>query len=237
VLLASERDSARRELDALLYAISHDLRAPLRSLSGFGQALAELQGANLDATAAHYLGRMQAASRKLSEMIDALLSLSRIAQADFAKRRVDITQLCGEAAATVLARYAGRAIDLQIAAGMQAFGDSRMLRTLLELLLDNACKFTARNAQATIAVAPVSAAGNAADGMYAFSVTDNGVGFDATYADKLFQPFRRLHAESDFAGIGIGLAAAKNIVARHAGSIRLESLQPGARVVVTLPTA
>lgn len=227
--LTEQVTTARRELEALSYAVSHDLRAPLRSLSGFSQALADLPAGSIDAKAAHYLERIQQASRKLSTLIDALLTLSRIARADMQLRSLDFTQICNEAAATVRSRYPDRNVELTIAPGMRAFGDSRMLRTAMENLLDNAWKFTAQRTDAKISV---SQEGDA------YVIRDNGAGFDMTYAEKLFRPFQRMHAETQFPGIGAGLAAVQRIVDRHGGRVWADA-QPeqGATLHLSLPPA
>jgi light-regulated signal transduction histidine kinase (bacteriophytochrome) len=208
--LTEQVATARRELEALSYAVSHDLRAPLRSLSGFSQALAELPNDTLDPKAAHFLDRIQQASRKLSTLIDALINLSRIARADMQPRALDFTQLCTEVAASVSARYPDRVVQLDIAPGMTAFGDSRMLRTAMENLLDNAWKSVAHRSHATVSVAQEGDT---------YVVRDNGLGFDMTYAEKLFRPFQRMHADMQFPGIGVGLAAVQRIVARHGGRV------------------
>lgn len=212
--LTEQLSAARRELEALSYAVSHDLRAPLRSLSGFSQALTEMPAGTLDPKAAHYLERIQQASQKLSTLIDALLNLARIGRADMQPRALDFSQLCNEAATTVRGRHADRIVQLTIAPGMTAFGDSRMLRTMLEHLIDNAVKAVADRDDATISITH--------DGD-TYTVRDNGMGFDMAYADKLFRPFQRMHAESQFPGVGTGLAAAQRIVSRHGGRIWAEA--------------
>ena len=224
--LTEQCTAARSELDAFAYAISHDLRAPLRSLSGFSQALIELPNDHADPKAQHYLNRIQQATRKMAELIDALLSLSRIASADMQMRQLDFTQLCQEAASMVSRKYPERSVITHIAPNMTANGDSRLLRTAMELLLDNAWKFTVSRSDAAVSV-------GAQDANY--FVRDNGVGFDMAYADKLFRPFQRLHAETHFSGDGMGLATAQRIIARHGGRIWAEA-QPdhGATIYFSL---
>jgi signal transduction histidine kinase len=216
--VAEQAAAARRELEAFTYAVSHDLRAPLRSLSGFSQALIELPNANLDPKAKHYLDRIQQAGRKMSELIDALLSLSRVSRADVQLRSFDLTRLCEEAATAVGAKYPDRSVQLRIAPNMTATGDSRLLRTAIELLLDNAWKFTASATDAQVGITQA-----VTDGECIVCVRDNGVGFDPIYAEKLFRPFQRLHADPQFPGLGIGLATAQRIVARHNGRIWAEA--------------
>ncbi len=226
--LTEQSDAARRELEAFAYAISHDLRAPLRSLSGFSQALIELPNANIDPKAQHYLNRIQQAARKMADLIDALLRLSRISSADLQLRPLDFTQLCQEAAGAASRKYPERSVVVHIAPNMTAYGDSRLLRTGVELLFDNAWKFTAPRSDATVSVGVQDTT---------YFMRDNGVGFDMAYADKLFRPFQRLHADSQFGGIGIGLATMQRIIARHGGRIWAEA-QPdhGATVFFSLPT-
>jgi len=229
--LTEQCDAARRELESFTYAVSHDLRAPLRSLSGFSQALAELPDSNLDPKAQHYLARIQQAGHRISDLIDALLGLSRISRADLQLRRLDFTQLCNEAATTVRARYPGHAMQLTIAPEMSVFGDSRMLRTAMELLLDNAFKFTANRTQPQASVEPM-----VVDGAEVICVRDNGAGFDMAYADKLFRPFQRLHGDAQFAGLGIGLATVQRILSRHAGRVWAQAAPlQGAQFFLALP--
>ena len=209
-----QRDAAQRELDALLYAVSHDLRAPLRSVSGFSQVLADSLDAK-DEKTRHYIERIHQASRKLSEYIDALLTLSRIAQADLHPRDIDFAQLCREALQTIQSKYAGRTIQLEVAPHLHAFGDQRLLRTALEMLLDNAAKFSSRCDIIQIEI------GRTHEGAY--FVKDHGAGFDMKYAEKLGRPFQRLHADSDFPGLGAGLAVVQRIVGRHLGRIWFDS--------------
>lgn len=225
--LKEQQSAAAHELDAFLYAVSHDLRAPLRSLSGFSQALLESQDLDADQRR-HYLERIQQASRKLAELIDALLSLSRISRADLNLRTVDVSTACAQAVTVVAAKYPERRVTVTIAPGLTAVADHRLLRLALEQLLDNAFKFTAARA------APAIEIGRNARGE--FYIADNGVGFDIALQDKLFRPFQRLHADPQFAGTGIGLAMVHRILARHGGSIRLEPRSGGgATALFTLP--
>jgi signal transduction histidine kinase len=231
-ILQADRASLAGELEALTYAVSHDLRAPLRSLSGFSQALLELPNANLDPKAQHYLSRIQQAGHKMSELIDALLVLSRIARADMQVRELDFSQLCRDAAETIARNYSHRQVQLNIDANMRAWGDARMLRTAIEQLLDNAWKFTSNVPQANVVIG----VRNSGSANITYSISDNGIGFDMTYADKLFRPFQRLHAEPQIPGLGIGLATVRRIVARHHGQIRIESaIGAGTCALLTLP--
>jgi signal transduction histidine kinase len=225
-LLKEQNAEAMRELDSFAYAVSHDLRAPLRSLSGFSQAL--LEGNEADAgKSRHYLERIQQASKKMSELIDALLSISRVSRAEVHFRDIDFSRLCSDAIAAVGAKYPDRSIAVEIAPGLRCFGDPRLVRNAVELLIDNAYKFTARTDGARIDIG-VSEAGE-------FYIADNGAGFDPAYADKLFKPFQRLHAEPQFTGIGVGLATVHRIMSRHGGRIRIQgNLDGGATVFLAL---
>jgi signal transduction histidine kinase len=231
--LQNERSAMARDYEALAYAVSHDLRAPLRSLSGFSQALLDLPGNALDPKAAHYLQRIQQAGHKLSASIEALLTLSRVAQTELRPQQVDLSQLCSEAGTAVRARFATRAIDVRIDNGMLVTGDPTLLRIAIDALLENACKF---NRAATILI--TIRREPAEPGMMLLAISDNGVGFDMAYADKLFEPFRRMHAEAEYPGLGMGLATVRRIAARHGGcaTVRAQPLS-GTTVLLMLPEA
>jgi light-regulated signal transduction histidine kinase (bacteriophytochrome) len=211
-------EAANRELESFAYAVSHDLRAPLRSLSGFSQILRESSPPGLDEQSKHYLQRIHESSQRMSALIDDLLGLSRITRAEFNPRPVDLSQIVHDAAAVVRERYPGRNVEIEIAPAMNAQGDTRLLRIALENLLDNAWKYTAHENPARISVG-VQQTGQE----LVYFVRDNGVGFDMQYAGKLFAPFQRLHAESEFPGTGIGLVTVQRIVARHGGRVWVEA--------------
>ncbi len=211
-------EAANRELESFAYAVSHDLRAPLRSLSGFSQILRESAPAGLDDKSLHYLRRIQESSQRMSNLIDDLLGLSRISRAELNTRPANLSQIASEAAAAVRERYPNRAVELAIEVDMGVHGDTRLLRIAMENLLDNAWKYTAHANPARIEVGfedtiegPV------------YYVRDNGVGFDMQYAGKLFAPFQRLHAESKFPGTGIGLVTVQRIIARHGGRVWVDA--------------
>ncbi len=207
-------ESANRELEAFAYAVSHDLRAPLRSMSGFSQILQESAPESLDEKSRGYLRRICDASARMSALIDDLLSLSRISRSELTPRETSLTQIATDVAATVRDRYPGRAVELTIQPGMDVHGDTRLLRIAMENLLDNAWKYTANADPARIEVGCESS-----DSGNTYFVRDNGVGFDMAYSAKLFGPFQRLHAESQFPGTGIGLVTVQRIIARHGGRI------------------
>jgi len=211
---------ANRELESFAYAVSHDLRAPLRSLSGFSQILRETAPAGLDEKSQHYLQRIQEASQRMSSLIEDLLSLSRISRAELSARPANLSQIAADAAAAIRERYPGREVELQIQPDMHVHGDPRLLRLAMENLLDNAWKYTA-----TVQTARVQIGTQPGEHGPVYFVRDNGVGFDMQYAGKLFAPFQRLHADSQFPGTGIGLVTVQRILARHGGHIWADAKQ------------
>jgi light-regulated signal transduction histidine kinase (bacteriophytochrome) len=224
-------EATNRELEAFAYAVSHDLRAPLRSMSGFSQLLQELPAGQLDDKSKHYLQRIHEASKRMSSLIEDLLSLSRINRSELTPRPVDLTQLASDTAAVVRERYPNREVALHIEPGMTTFGDARLLRIALENLLDNAWKYTAHTEGARVDVGS-----QLESNMRTYFVRDNGVGFDMAYSGKLFGPFQRLHAESQYPGTGIGLVTVQRILARHGGRIWAEAApNQGATFYFTIP--
>ena len=212
-------EAANRELEAFAYAVSHDLRAPLRSMSGFSQILRETAPAGLDEKSLHYLSRIHDASMKMSGLIEDLLSLSRVSRTALAPRAVDLTALWSEAATIVRERYPGREVELTIQPGLHIVGDGRLLRIALENLLDNAWKYSSVRSTAQISIGSEQR-----NDECVHYIRDNGVGFDMAYAGKLFWPFQRLHAESQFTGTGIGLVTVQRIVAMHGGRVWAEAV-------------
>jgi light-regulated signal transduction histidine kinase (bacteriophytochrome) len=207
-------EAANRELEAFVYAVSHDLRAPLRSMSGFSQILQETAPAALDEKSRHYLQRIQDASLRMSSLIEDLLNLSRIGRSELTARPISLSQIAAEAAAAVRERHPAREVHLEIAPGMDVNADPRLLRIALENLVSNAWKYTARAAQAQVTIGT-----QAGEHGPVYFVRDNGIGFDMKYADKLFVPFQRLHAETEFPGSGIGLVTIQRIIVRHGGRV------------------
>ena len=207
-------EAANRELEAFAYAVSHDLRAPLRSMSGFSQILQETAPAGLDEKSRHYLQRIHDASMRMSGLIEDLLNLSRIGRSELTARPISLSQVAAEAAAAVRERHPKRDVQLDIAQGLAVNADPRLLRIALENLLSNAWKYTARASQASVSVGMQTGEHGPV-----YFVRDNGVGFDMKYADKLFVPFQRLHPETEFPGSGIGLVTVQRIIARHGGRI------------------
>ena len=211
-------ESANRELEAFAYAVSHDLRAPLRSMSGFSQILQENAPPGLDDKSRHYLQRIHDASVRMSGLIDDLLNLSRIGRSELTARTISLSQIATEAAAAVRERHPTREVQLEVTPGMEVSADPRLVRIALENLLSNAWKYTSRASQANVSVGT-----QASEHGPVYFVRDNGVGFDMKYADKLFVPFQRLHPEAEFPGSGIGLVTVQRIIARHGGRVWAEA--------------
>lgn len=206
-----ELTQANHELESFAYIVSHDLRAPLRSIDGFGRILAERYHAVIDAQGQDYLARVRNAASRMDELIDALLKMSRISRGEFKRAPLDLTRMAGDVLSELRQTEPGREVAVRIAPGLQADGDPALVRNLLENLLGNAWKFTANTARATIEFG-VEPGG-------VFYVADNGAGFNADYAGKLFRPFQRLHRDDEFKGHGVGLASVRRIVERHGGTI------------------
>jgi signal transduction histidine kinase len=203
---------ANKELEAFAYSVSHDLRAPLRAIDGFSKILLDRHTAALDDEGRHFLTRVRAGAGRMSQLIDALLDLSRLGRAPLRAEAVDLSDIAHRVVDELRRRDPERAVTVEIAEGLAARGDRRLLTIALENLLGNAWKFTGERA------APHIWVGRTNDATEAFFVRDDGAGFDETYADKLFAPFQRLHG-AEFEGTGIGLATVQRIVARHGGRI------------------
>jgi signal transduction histidine kinase len=218
-----------RELSSLNYAISHDLRAPLRAIDGFSRILREECRDSIDARHAGYLERISAAANELGTLIDDLLQLSRVGRAELRPGPVDLSDMARRAVADLQER-SNRVVEVVIDDGLVAYGDRRLLRIALEHLIGNCWKFTATSHAARVEFRSREAAGQSE-----FTIADNGVGFDQAQADKLFQPFQRLHGR-EFPGTGIGLAVVHKIIDRHGGRIRAEGqVGQGACFSFTLP--
>jgi PAS domain S-box-containing protein len=218
----AELEASTRELDAFAYSVSHDLRAPLRSLEGFSQVLLEDYAADLDEEAQRYLGRIQANVARMAQMIDDLLHLSRATRSQLRREHTDLSARSREVLAELAAQQPGRTVETVVPDGLVARADPHLVRLVLQNLIGNAWKFTAHRDDAVIRVCV-----RRQDGVDVFSVEDNGAGFDMTYAYKMFDPFQRLHSAAEFEGTGIGLAIVARIVTRHGGRIRADGA-PGA---------
>jgi PAS domain S-box-containing protein len=217
----AELEATARELDAFAYSVSHDLRAPLRSLHGFSQILMEDYAEGLDDDGRKYLQRIQANVARMGQLIDDLLRLSRATRTGLKREQVDIGAQASEIIGELRSADPGRRAETVIADALVTTGDSRLIRLALENLLSNAWKFTSKREYAIISVGAVDRPGGRV-----FFVRDNGAGFDMRYAAKLFDPFQRLHPAAEFEGSGIGLAIVHRIVSRHGGRIWVES-EPG----------
>ncbi len=213
-----ELSDANRELESFAYSVSHDLRAPLRGIDGFSRLLEERHAEGLDQTGRDYLARVRKGTARMGELIEALLKLSRIRRSEPDVAQVDVTALAEEVLAELRDANPGRQLHAHVQPGMVAQADRTLLRNLLDNLLGNAWKFTVGKADARVDMR----SWRDDDGQTWFEVRDNGAGFDATYADKLFKPFQRLHGQDEFPGHGIGLATVRRIVERHGGSIHAE---------------
>ena len=222
---------ANRHLEAFSYSVAHDLRAPLRAIRAFAGMLEEL-GPVLDTANRDHLRRVVGATEQMGDRIDALLELSRISRVELARVPVDLGRVAASAVDELRARDPARAVDVAIAPDLHADADARLVRALVDNLLANAWKFTATRARARIDI------GVHRDGAVpVFFVRDDGVGFDPTYADRLFAPFQRLHGR-EFPGTGVGLATVQRIVERHRGRIWAESVvDEGATFFFTLADA
>ena len=223
-------EASNEELEAFCFSVAHDLRAPLRGIQGFSQVLLEDYAPMVDPRGQDYLNRVSAAALRMSELIDDLLTLSRISRGPLSRGPVDLTAIAKQTAGD-LERTQGRQVKTTIAEGLKATADARLIQIVFENLLGNAWKFTSK-----IDAPSVEVGSQSIDGTAQFFVRDNGAGFDTAYASKLFAPFQRLHAEKDFAGTGIGLATVQRIVRRHGGRVWASAaVDQGASFYFTLP--
>ena len=221
-----ELDNAGRELDSLAHSVSHDLRAPLRVVDGFATIVLEDygdRGKPLDDLGRDHLRRIVAASQRMNSMIDMLLNLSRMTSRELATEKVDLSQIARELSDDLRddmrAREPARSIEFFIAPGLRANGDPTLLRLVLQNLLVNAAKFTAKSRDARVEVGSKDEGESAA-----FFVRDNGAGFDMRFAEKMFGMFQRLHSANEFPGTGVGLATVQKIVQRHGGRVWAEAI-------------
>lgn len=215
----TQLEAANKELEAFAYSVSHDLRAPLRGIDGFSQALLEDYEDILDAQGQDYLNRVRSASQHMGQLIDDLLKLSRISRQEMQVEQVDLSALANEIAEELRQAEAGRKVEFVIAEGVTVRGDPNLLRIMLNNLMANAWKFTAKVTQARIHFYETEK-----DGEKIYVVQDNGAGFDMQYAHNLFGAFQRLHSVREYEGTGIGLATALRIIHRHGGRIWAEAV-------------
>src|SRR5437870_5745488 len=227
---ALELQAANSELDAFAYSVSHDLRAPLRSIDGFSQVLLEDYGERLDEGGRDSLQRVRAASQRMATLIDDLLKLARVTRTEMRTERVDLSGMAREIVLDIQRTAPDRQVEFAIAPGLEAQGDFRLLRVVLDNLLRNGWKYTGKQAQPRVEFTAVDE-----NGGRVFVVKDNGAGFDMKYADKLFGVFQRLHSITEFEGTGVGLATVRRIINRHGGRIWAEGIvDQGATFYFTL---
>ena len=227
----AELAAANGELEGFAYAVAHDLRAPLRALSGFSQALEEDYGDRLEGEAKTYLDQIGIASRKMGELIEGILTLSRVTRGELRRDRIDLSALATQLLEELARMEPARQVRWRIEPGIEAVGDARMIEDVLRNLLGNAWKYTAKTPEPLIRVHT-----EAKERALYFCVADNGAGFDMAHAERLFKPFQRLHRQDEFPGIGIGLATVQRIVHRHGGEMRAEGRPAGgATFCFTLP--
>ncbi len=226
-------ESANKELEAFSYSVSHDLRAPLRAISGFSQAVMEDYAPRLDDEGRRYLGLIQENAHRMGRLIDDLLAFSRLGRQQMIKSTIDMETMTKSVFEELAAQEPGRKIKIKFTAHASppVYGDSSMIRQVLVNLLSNAIKFTRPRENAQIEFGYLPKLG---DGAY--YIKDNGVGFDMRYLNKLFGVFQRLHSVAEFEGTGVGLALVNRIIARHGGRVWAEGIvDQGATFYFTLP--
>lgn len=219
-LCNADLKKAQDELEALGHAVSHDLRGPLRAIAGFSEILISDYGDELEETAASYLHRIRTNVRQMDELLCALLALSRITRHSLCLSQVDLSRCCSKILARLQQREPQRRVAVDIEPGLHARCDAELITVALEHLLDNAWRHTGAADQAHIAFSA-----DRQQDVTVYCLADNGSGFDMTYADKLFEPFQRLHGQQQT--IGVGLAAVKRVIERHGGRIWAQAA-PGA---------
>ena len=226
----AQLQAINRELEAFCYSVSHDLRAPLRSIRGFSEVLLDRYRVQLDERGQEYLERISQSSEQMDTLIEDLLKLSRVSRSELHLQTVNLSDLVGSIAADLVKSEPGRVVEFVIAPDIQARGDERLLRVALDNLLQNAWKFSSREPRARIEF------GLTAEPESAFYVRDNGAGFDMAYADRLFGVFQRLHSLREFPGTGVGLATVQRIINRHGGRVwATGAVNQGATFFFTLP--
>ena len=237
----AQLEVANQELEAFAYSVSHDLRAPLRAIDGFSQALVDDFPTEAPEEARRYVTRIRLATARMGQLIEGLLNLSRVSRGAMERADVDLSEIARQFVAELQQREPERQVDVSIWDDVHAEGDPRLLRAVLENLIGNAWKFSARAERPRIEIGALRVRGNRT-----YFVRDNGAGFDMRFANNLFQPFQRLHATQEFSGTGIGLATVKRIVKRHGGKIWADAevgkgaafyftLTPGEEIARTAP--
>jgi light-regulated signal transduction histidine kinase (bacteriophytochrome) len=217
---AAQLEAANKELEAFSYSVSHDLRAPLRSIDGFSHVVLEDYGEQLPADARAYLERVRAAAQRMAVLIDDLLNLSRVTRTALQPRFINLSKMAEEIMRGLQESQPDRKVAFSLVPDLMVEADPHLMNIVLENLLSNAWKFTSKREQATIEFGQKNQAKERT-----FYVRDNGVGFDMAYADKLFGVFQRLHSVSEFPGTGVGLATVQRIISIHGGRIWAESAE------------
>ena len=229
--LRAELEAARHELEAFTYSVSHDLRAPLRAIIGFSQILMDDHAAELPAEPQRLLGIVASSAKRMDDLVEALLQLSRLGRRPLSVRRIDMGGLARDALKELAGEQRGRRVEVRIDDLPECEGDPALLKRVFAELLTNALKFTRGRDPARIEVG-----GGREDGALAYYVRDNGVGFDPRYAGKLFGVFQRMHSPKEFEGIGVGLAVVQRIVRRLRGQVRANAeIDRGTTITFTLP--
>jgi PAS domain S-box-containing protein len=229
----AELQAVNKELEAFSYSVSHDLRAPLRHINGFSQALLEDCEDKLDDSGKGYLNQVRDASHEMAQLIDDVLQLARVTRTEMRREPVNLSELAASVVAELQERETRRKAAVDIETGLSARGDKRLLRIVLTNLMGNAWKFTSQRTEAQITFGREQQ-----NGENTYFIRDNGAGFDMAYANKLFGAFQRLHTTGEFEGTGIGLATVQRIVHRHGGRVWAEGkVDQGATFFFTLPTS
>ncbi|MFL5531133.1 MAG: sensor histidine kinase [Gemmatimonadales bacterium] len=217
--LVRELEHKNRELESFSYAVSHDLRAPLRRIDSFSRAILESQGRRLDDEGRKFLSRVREASQQMSQLIDDVLYLSRVTRTELRDQEVDLSEVAELVVRRLQEEQPNRGMEVKIRPGVVVAGDGQLLKIALENLLQNAWKFTAKQAEPRIEFGVTQTSGEPT-----YFIRDNGAGFEMTYVARLFGPFQRLHSQHEFPGNGIGLATVQRIIHRHGGKVWAEGL-------------
>lgn len=227
----TQLEMANKELESFSYSVSHDLRAPLRAIDGFSQALVEDYRDELDETGKDYLRRVRAAAQKMGALIDDMLKLAKVNRTEVILGEVDLSEMVNSIMDELRDAEPDRQVTVKVTSGLTAWCDSHLIKIALINLMNNAWKYTSKTGNASIEFGM-----RFHNGSPAFFVQDNGVGFDMAYADKLFGAFQRLHSAGEFSGTGVGLATVKRVISRHGGDIWAEAApDKGATFYFTLP--
>jgi light-regulated signal transduction histidine kinase (bacteriophytochrome) len=227
----SQLQAVNKELEGFAYSVSHDLRAPLRGIDGFSQLLLEEYQDKVDAQGKDYLQRVRSAAQHMDQLIDDILNLSRVSRGEITIQQVNLGETAREIADDLHGTQPERQVEFIIQEGIEARGDGRLLRIVLENLLGNAWKFTSKHPTARIEFGIQQQ-----KGAPVYFVRDDGAGFDMKYAQKLFGAFQRLHATSEFPGTGIGLATVQRVIHRHGGDVWVEGeVEKGATAYFKIP--